>query len=36
MMNLDKNSYLRMCMNAKENVNNFKVNEIVKKWLAIL
>lgn len=36
MMNLDKDSYLRMCINAKENVNNFKVNEIVKKWLAIL
>ena len=36
MINLDKNSYLRMCINAKENVNNFKVDEIVKKWLAIL
>ena len=36
MINLDKDSYLRMCMNAKENINNFKVNEIVKKWLAIL
>lgn len=30
MMNLDKDSYLRMCINAKENINNFKVNEIVK------
>lgn len=36
MINLDKDSYLRMCRNAKENINNFKVNEIVKKWLAIL
>ena len=36
MINLDKDSYLRMCINAKENVNNFKVDEIVKKWLAIL
>lgn len=36
MMNLDQDSYLRMCISAKENVSNFKVNEIVKKWLAIL
>lgn len=36
MINIDPDSYLEMCKSAKENINNFKVDEIIKKWLIIL
>ena len=36
MISLDEGAYLEMSICARKNINNFKVNEIVKKWVNIV
>lgn len=36
MINLDQETYLKMSECAKENINNFKVSEIIKNWINII